>query len=102
MKEHARATGCQPRLAAIHEATSHGAEIESSGRASSLVTLRRSFHWTARIDSGTCPLTYSALASSPEAGVSARIAALSPDGGEGCLVQETGPEARGRPSARVG
>src|SRR5438046_5135743 len=67
MKEHARATGCQPRLAAIHEATSHGAEIESSWRASSLLTWRRSFHWTARIDSGTRPLTYSALASSPEA-----------------------------------
>src|SRR5439155_14419992 len=48
------------------------------------------------------PLTYSALASSPEAGGSARIAALSPEGGAGCLVQETGPEARGSPPARVG
>src|SRR6266700_7141779 len=48
------------------------------------------------------PLTYSALASSPEAGVSARIAAPSSDGGAGCLVQETGPEARGCPPARVG
>src|SRR6266702_698281 len=86
MNEHARATGCQPRLAAIHEATSHGAEIESSWRASSLLTWRRSFHWTARIDSGTCPLTYSALASSPEAGVSARIAALYPGGGEGYIL----------------
>src|SRR5439155_5118492 len=26
----------------------------------------------------------------------------SPDGGAGCLIEETGPEARGRPPARVG
>jgi len=57
MKEHARATACHPRLAAIHEATSHGAEIESSWRASSLVRWSRSFHGTALSDSETCPLT---------------------------------------------
>src|SRR2546428_6449954 len=57
MKEHARATGCQPRLAAIHEASNQGAEIESSWRASSLVMGSRSFHGTAGIASGTRPLT---------------------------------------------
>src|SRR5437867_7697321 len=55
MKEHARATGCQPRLAAIHEASNQGAEIESSWRASSLVMGSRSFHGTAGIASGTRP-----------------------------------------------
>src|SRR5882724_9416746 len=48
MKEHARATACHPWLAAIHEATSHGAEIESSCRASSLLRWSRSFHGTMR------------------------------------------------------